>query len=85
MKLPWTQQTGLAKAAAILATGLIVSLGLCGLNFALMIPMQGDNDVLMATGWLELAGIVLCGGGLLVLALISLYKVILQAATGRSK
>src|SRR5208282_5728257 len=30
---PWRGRTGLAKAAAILATALTISLGLCGANF----------------------------------------------------
>jgi len=33
MKMPWQGRTGLAQAAAILATIFTVSLGLCGANF----------------------------------------------------
>jgi hypothetical protein len=39
--MPWRKRTGLAKAAAILATILLVSLGLCGINFVALTNMSG--------------------------------------------
>lgn len=71
MKLPWHNKTGAAKAIAILATILTISLGLCGANFFAVIrfvPLAGPappsatptwpGNLLTITGTVEIIGIV---------------------------
>ena len=68
MKAPWTGTTGLSRAAAILATVFLISLGMCGVNYAAFIRFVPLNDsspgphwwsggILSTTGTLELIGI----------------------------
>jgi len=57
--MPWRNLTGLAKATAIIAVILLVSTGLCGLNFAAYgLLKQGSSaflgTALVVTGALEL-------------------------------
>jgi hypothetical protein len=90
MKLPWHNKTGYSKAIAAFATTLTISLGLCGANLALFSRygyISGPNDptrsaglsmFLMATGFLEMIGIAVGLGGLVIGTLslvgVSLYK-----------
>jgi hypothetical protein len=73
MKMPWTGKTGLAKAVAFFATLLVVSLGLCGVNFFAVLKLGNPTQnasVLMITAWVELAGIIAGILGLVVVAVI---------------
>ena len=81
MKVPWSDKTGTSKLIAIFATGLLISLGLCGLNFFAVIrfvplsgpgpkpgrpyPPQWPGRVLSITGVLELVCIAFFAVGLL--------------------
>ena len=79
MKLPWQDKTRSARAIAIFAILLLVSLGLCGANFALFSkfgaisggtpppnrPVWASNT-LMITGFFELIGMLVGAVGLLV-------------------
>lgn|GEM_PF-1270233 len=87
MKLPWHSKTGLAKAAAVLATILIISFGLCGVNvFAVLrfVPLSGGEadlarhrvitNVLTCTGDAELVGIVGSLLGLVICAVMAVSQ-----------
>ena len=74
---PWTNKTGFAKAAAILATITLVSLGLCGVNFVIVISsnsLSWVTSTLFIAGWVELAGILLGAAGLIVVAIIAVAR-----------
>jgi len=79
MKMPWQGTTGLAKAVAILAVGLGISIGLCGLNFIAVTTLKGDNSVLIVTAYLELAGMIICAAGLMIVAIIAVSRMIAKA------
>jgi hypothetical protein len=79
MKMPWANKTGLAKAATLFATLLLVSLGLCGVNFAAVIAFVGvaggppppgtptwPTTLLTTTGAVELIGVALGACGLVI-------------------
>ena len=81
MKVPWSDQTTSLKLIAIFATGLLISLGLCGLNMVLFGkygavsgPAEppgsphtaGRAMALILTGSLELLVIFISALGLLV-------------------
>ena len=88
MKLPWTNQTGLAKAAAILATILLVSTGLCGANLIAVLTVRNHNSLafgLGITAEVELFGIAVSILGLSVVGVITIVKVIKSAFTNSSK
>ncbi len=88
MKMPWHNQTGLAKLAAILATVLGIALGLCGANFVAVMkfavgrpgaPSSISTWVgqgLMVTAYLELALMILSAAGLIVIALVAIIRAI---------
>ena len=79
MKMPWEDRTGLAKAAAVLATGLVISLGLCGLNLAAFAAFsRGLDSPLVVTGYLELGGMAVCAAGLLFVLLLFLLKLLFK-------
>ena len=94
MKMPWADRTGLAKATAFLTTCLVISIGLCGTNFVaviMFVPMGGPGPqpgmpqpaqwpaaVLTTTGVIELIGISCSLAGLIVIALIAIYRTISQ-------
>jgi hypothetical protein len=86
MKMSGENRTGLAKAAAISASILIVSLGLCGMN---LLTAKGLNTsgkffpVFMVTGVLELIGIFVGLAGLLIVGLLALIRT-LRPGTGQS-
>lgn len=63
---PWTGKTGRAKWIAVLATVLVISLGLCGLNFFAVLTfsvgksqyqMGWMDNLLGVAAWLELVSI----------------------------
>jgi hypothetical protein len=57
MKMPWKDKTGLAKAAAILATTLSISLASCGVNFVLVLNnLNAGGSGAWARDWLFDAG-----------------------------
>ncbi len=82
MKMLWTGRAGLAKAAAFFATVLVVSIGLCGVNFAAVVtvtslaPMTGAGSdwrqIPMAgltfTAYAETLGIIVGVAGFVVVA-----------------
>jgi hypothetical protein len=79
MKMPWEDRTGLAKAAAVLATGFGISLGLCGLNLAGYAAFShGGDSVFLIPGYLELAGMIVCAAGLLFVLLLFLLKLLFK-------
>jgi hypothetical protein len=81
MNMPWHGRAGLAKSTAIFATLLLVSLGLCGtsLAFTKLGAVPGNNTVTII--WIvvcftELAGILVGIIGLVVVALIAIFRAI---------
>ncbi|MDP9050981.1 MAG: hypothetical protein M3O31_09730 [Acidobacteriota bacterium] len=75
MYKPWENKSGLAKALAILATVLGISLGLCGANYAVMIVTHSAIDgFLVTTGMVELIGILGSIIGLIVVAIIAIVR-----------
>jgi len=89
MKMPWRNQTGLAKAAAISATLLLISSGLCGANFVLFLKFGSiaggapppdrpawATGLLMITGFLELAVMSLSAVGVIVVLIIAIARAI---------
>lgn len=73
MKLPWVGKTGAAKAVAAFATLLLVSVGLCGVNWvvALKVPSSDYLGGLLVAGWLELAGILVGFVGLVISLIVA--------------
>lgn len=98
MKLPWHGKSGLAKATALLATLLLVSIGLCGANFVgviLFVPIGGGNPppptwrdwpayVLAPAAYIELAGIAVGIVGLIVVAVIAIFRAITRRSDAPS-
>jgi len=80
--MAWTGKSGLAKAAAVLATILGISLGLCGLNFIAVLHVQGDSSFLLLTAYMELAGILLGAFGLLIVLVIWAWQGIIGREDG---
>lgn len=89
MKTPWRNRTGLAKAAALLATILVIAIGLCGANFFLVIsngeifgppattgPKAWLANVLGITAYIELIVMAICALGLILIALIAASRAI---------
>jgi hypothetical protein len=78
MRSPWHNKSGLAKAAAILATTFSIALGLCGINFAAYITLHPDLPIivtgLLETGWAELIAMILSLAGLLIVGLLAFLK-----------
>lgn len=79
MWTPWKNKTGLAKAAAILATTLSIATASCGINFVLVLNSSGGLDspmmsALFAAGWVELSVMGASLLGLLVVFVMSLVS-----------
>jgi hypothetical protein len=77
MWIPWRNKTGLAKAAAILATMLSVATVSCGLNWALAMAntrTQWAFGLLVIAGWAELVVMVASLAGLLIVLVIWLVS-----------
>ncbi len=77
MWIPWRNKTGLAKAAAILATTLSVATVSCGLNWALAMTNSATRwalGFLIIAGWAELAVMVSSVVGLLIVLVIWLVS-----------
>ncbi len=78
MKMPWTKRIGLAKAATILTTCLIVSTGLCGLNYAVVRSVSGisswANAFLISAALAEALLIVLCIVGLFIVIIAAIVQ-----------
>lgn len=53
MRMPWSNKVGLAKVVAIVATILLVSLGLCGINFVAAIGLASQGARIVSAGWLQ--------------------------------
>ena len=86
---PWANKTGLAKATAILATVLGVSLGLCGMNFFAVISFAGSSwfsggvTFLAVAGWIELAAIALSFVGLIVVGVMAAVRAVTGSGSER--
>lgn len=89
MKPPWMNKTGLAKVAAILSTILLISLGLCGINFFAVLSVMGNPEeprraaswpmtVLALAGRVELIAIFGSIFALLVVLVISPGRAVTQ-------
>ncbi len=90
MQNPYRKLTGFKKALAIFITVLIVSLGLCGINFGLFTqtrdifaraPAQNSvfaraTGILVFSGLAELAGIAIGLLGVIVSLLLMAYEAI---------
>jgi len=75
--MPWTNRTGLAKATTVLATVLLVSVGLCGVNFVAMsggIDLNGLSGLLIVSAYLEALAIVVSAAGLLIVGIITIVR-----------
>jgi hypothetical protein len=97
MKMPWNDKTGLAKATAIFATLLLVSVGLCGANFvgvmafssmrAVSGPVEGLKDFAMDgltfAGIAESLGMIVGALGLFIVAIAMVIRAIMQS--GKNK
>ena len=81
------KKSGLAKAATILVTMFLVSLGLCGLNFLALVGggvMGNGSSVLITTAYLELAGMVVGAAGLLIVGVIAIVQGVIDQFSTRS-
>jgi hypothetical protein len=79
MKMPWQDRTGLARATAIFATVFGIALGLCGLNAAAFFSIHSAaGNPLVLTAFIELFVMLASGVGLLVIALIAIYRTLSQ-------
>ena len=98
MKMPWDGKSGLAKAATIWTLVLLLSLGLCGANFALFArhgAIAGDGPVsdrtvfatnsLMVTGFLELIGMAIGAIGLISVVILALIKFVQKSFKPRTE
>lgn len=77
MWIPWRNKTGLAKAAAILATTLSVATVSCGLNWALAMANSTNRwalGFLVIAGCAELVVMVVSVVGLLIVLVIWLVS-----------
>ena len=77
MKMPWSDKTGLARAAIILVTILVVSAALCGISYCLVTPSWDPTPIdfiLLLTSVLELAVVACSLAGLLVVLVAWLYR-----------
>jgi hypothetical protein len=78
MKMPWHGKTGLAKATAVLATVLTISLGLCGANFFAFTRLENTplwaNTLVIDAGYLEVFAILGSLLGLLVVLLMYAFR-----------
>jgi hypothetical protein len=69
------KKSGLARAAAVLATGFGISFGLCGLNAIAITSIPGRGaGFLLVTAYLELAGMIICAAGLIVVAVVAIFR-----------
>lgn len=81
MRAPWTNKTGLAKATAILATVLGISLGLCGVNYIAFVSHydtlgNAAFQILVWAAWCETAAIVVSAAGLIVVGAMALWRLL---------
>jgi hypothetical protein len=76
MKMPWSDKSGFAKSAIICAVGLMLSTGLCGLNYSLANISKDDGGFLLFTGILELIAMAVFALGLLLTTMSLLIKLI---------
>ena len=77
MRLPWHNRTGLAQAAAFLATILTISLGLCGANVLALEIVSYESQlagVLFVTGIAELIAILVSFAALIIVLFIMLFQ-----------
>jgi len=91
MRMPWSRQTGLAKAATIFSVLLLVSTGLCGANILLFSHFgavsggttepprsAGLSMVIMSTGFAEMIGMLVGGCGLIAAIIAAAIRAIAQ-------
>jgi hypothetical protein len=86
MKAPWTDKTGLIRAVAILCTVLTIATGLCGLNAAFSWAGISSNtlltQVVIITGFVELAAILLSAAALIIVLLLIVLKKLFNSSPG---
>jgi hypothetical protein len=95
MKMPWAGKSGLAKAATVFAALLVVSIGLCGANFAAWIGLARYTVQPIQTPWrahlangvvfmgvLELVGMAVGGSGLVVVGLVAGIRALVSRGGG---
>ena len=81
MRGPWTNKTGLAKAATIFACIFGISTGLCGVTGIASAASSGNESISMAMvalGMAELAVMILSFAGLIAIAVIWLIREFLK-------
>ena len=77
MRLPWQNRAGLAKAAAIFASVLLISIGLCEANFLAFGIVSYESrlgGLLIVTGIVELIAMIVGAGGLAAVAVRALGR-----------
>lgn len=77
------ERSALAKMATIFATVLVVSAGLCGVQFALLNAeiFKNANSLLLVVGFIELALIGISALGLAVILIIATVQFLLRLAS----
>ena len=91
--MPWAGKNGLAKAVAFFATVLVVSVGLCGANYAVWIGVNssawhpGNSQALVGYGVIlmgvvELVGMIVGWLGLVVVGLVAGVRAIVGSKGG---
>ena len=89
MKMPWSNRQGPMKLLAISATVLLIALGMCGLQAAVIsvLPKGGDFAVgpLLIVGYGELAAMLLSIVGIVLAFLWLLVKTIASSFGRRSR
>jgi hypothetical protein len=85
MKMPWSNLEGAAKVLAICGAVLLVSSGLCGLQWVIVLDAGGGGEALvnfiMALGIIELAAIA----GSIVVGAVAFFIWATGAVTKRAK
>jgi hypothetical protein len=76
MNWPWTGKSGLGKAAAILATTLLISTGLCGVNFIGARNVTQGASIWLLLSVIELAAMALSTVGLFVVLIVWICKAV---------
>ena len=88
MKTPWTRLTGLHRAAAILASILGISLGLCGVNAVVLSGVHGtgpSGTIFVVTAFMETALILVSAVGLVIVLLLFILQAVRSAIADRSR
>lgn len=84
MKMPWADQTGLTRTAAIVASILGIASGLCGLNAEIQTWHLSPNAMLfvMFAGLLEFLAMILSGIALLIIGFTAVIRALIHLSQG---